>query len=484
MDSPRLCLLGSVESRLREHLSGHPDGHERAAVVMFRRYRTRTSALAASDRYVAVNFYPFEESWITDSSETHFEFSLRHLRGFFQRCEEEALVFGLAHNHPPGSEAFSLQDDENELTLVRAISNRNGKKSHFVAMVLCDGNWHGRVRCGQTPDRSTAVRHIAVLNDRIDMHAVAPTGSPSAEDDTWARQAAAFGRPFVDKLRSFRVAVVGCSGTGSPTATLLARSGVGELVLIDHDKLVRSNLNRVRGARNADVGRNKAEIARDFIDELDLGVGSVAIDALIDVDPDAVDVLATCDVVFGCTDDDLGRQALNAAVSFYGLVYIDLGLGGLIGIDSDGAPRMTHQHGRVSLMLPEFGACLYCQRVTDEKAASRQQAIRDNPAITDDELRERYLDGGREQSPGVGPFTSAVADMGVATLFDLIQPYRTLPSELRRDFIFIDFVRMTTFSVAPIKNDECIYCGTREHKLRATAYRLGRPQLGRYVNDV
>lgn len=485
MDAPRLCLLGGFESSLRTYLSGHPEGHERAAVVMFRRHRSPNQELSCSDRFVAVDVIPFEEGWLTGSSPTHFEFSMRHLRPFFQRCEDEALVFGFAHSHPPDDPDFSTQDDKYEITLLTAITNRNGADTHFVAMILCVGQWHARVRHGKTLKRATTVRHIAVLGDRLELHAFAPTASPApGEEDTWARQAAAFGQPFVDKLRSLRVAVVGCSGTGSPAATLLARAGIGELVLIDKDLLAKSNLNRVRGARNADVGRNKAEITRDFIHELGLSVLTEAIDALVDVSPAAIDALASCDVVFGCTDDDLGRQALNAAVSYYGLAYIDLGLGGRIAVGADGIPRMTHQHGRVSLVLPEFGKCLYCQRVTNDHDASRQQAFRDNPNITEEELRERYLNGGREPSPGVGPFTSAVADLGVATLFDLIQPYQRLSSELSRDNVCLDFVRLTTFSVAPLTNPECPYCGTREFKLRTSAYRLGRPLLERTPKDV
>ena len=441
--------------------------------------------LSRSDRFVAVDVIPFEEDWLIGNSPTHFEFSMRHLRSIFQRCEDEALVFGLAHSHPSGHPDFSREDDENEMTLLTAITNRNGVNAHFIAMIMCDGQWHARVRHGETPQVATMARHIAVVGDRLNLHGVPPSAAPAAgEEDTWARQAAAFGQPFVDKLRSLRVAVVGCSGTGSPAATLLARAGIGELVLVDKDPLAKSNLNRVRGARHADVGRNKAEITRDFIHDLGLSVRTEAIDALVDISPAAIDALASCDVVFGCTDDDMGRQALNAAVSHYGIAYIDLGLGGRIATDADGIPRMTHQYGRVSLVLPEFGKCLYCQRVTNDHDANRQQAIRDNPNISEEELRERYLADGREPSPGVGPFTSAIADLGVATLFDLIQHYQRLLGELARDHICFDFVRMTTFSVAPKADPECPYCGTREHKLHASPYRLGRPLLERAPRDV
>lgn len=484
MDAHRICLLSSQAADLTAYLDSHPKGHEHAAIVMFRRYRSKLAELPASDRFMAVEIHPFEEHWLMGDSPIHFEYSLRNLRPFFQRCEDEGLVFGLVHNHPPGYHDFSVQDDENEHALLQAISNRNGKDCHLVAIVRCDGQWHARVRHGNTPKQAMPVRHVAELGDHLELHDVLATDDPAEEEDTWARQAAAFGRPFVDKLRSLRIGVVGCSGTGSPAATLLARAGVGELVLMDHDTLATSNLNRVRGACRKDVGRNKAEIARDFIRALDLNVHVTAINALVDISPDAIDALATCDVIFGCTDDDLGRQALNAAVSYYGLAYIDLGLGGSIAKGKDGTPRITHQYGRVSLILPEFGSCLYCQRVTNYKDASRQQAIRDNPEVAEKELVERYLAGGNERAPGVGPFTSAIADFGVATLFDMMQSYRRLSSELRRDIIHVDFVRMAIASPMPAEDLTCPYCGTREHKNRLTPYRLGRPQLGRITKDV
>jgi hypothetical protein len=71
----------------------------------------------------------------------------------------------------------------------------------------------------------------------------------TADEAQAVAEEAAFGKPFNQMLQSLRVAVIGLGGTGSPVATLLARSGVGELVLIDGDRLEASNLNRVRGYR-------------------------------------------------------------------------------------------------------------------------------------------------------------------------------------------------------------------------------------------
>jgi molybdopterin-synthase adenylyltransferase len=483
---PRVTMLASIERPLRTFLEADPDSHERGAVVFFRRFVFDSDGLASSDRFVAVDFVPFEESWVTSSSSRHLAYEMRHLRDAFRRCEEESLVFCFAHSHPVGPHTFSRQDEENERTLLEAITNRNGRDVAFLALLLCEGKWYARHRHGRAPTESGHVRHIAILSDRIELHDVRAE-TIQREDlsqEIWARQAAAFGRPFVAKLQSLRVGVIGCSGTGSPTITLLARSGTAELILIDADALEAPNLNRVRGATMRDVDENKAVIAKRFVESMGLGTSAVALQVYLDTSPEAIDALASCDVIFGCTDDQLGREAANAATYYYGLAYIDVGLGGRIDSADPEKPRLTHHYGRVSTVLPEFGDCLRCQRVVTEQGTRRDAVLREDPTLTEEQLKERYLAGGAESAPGVGPFTSAVADYGVATLYDLIQPFRRWPPQLLRDRFMVDFVTLDIHSTESTAEADCPYCGTRQLRLMSTSFRIGRPGLGRRRVDV
>jgi hypothetical protein len=295
--------------------------------------------------------------------------------------------------------------------------------------------------------------------------------------DALARQTAAFGKLFVDNLRSLRVAVVGLGGTGSPTVTLLARSGVGELILIDPDDLEESNLNRVRGAARSDVGTNKAQLQERYLRSLDLGAAVAAVPSYVD-SPSGVDALASSDVIFGCTDDQIGREVLSLTTYAYAQAYIDVGLGGQVANKPDGRPYLRYHYGRVSTMLPEAGECLFCQGVLKEQWIMRDYALRANPDMDEAEARDRYLEGGGEQAPGVGPFTSAVADFGVATLFDLLAPFRQFPGELRWDAFSVDFVKMTLQSSKGPDQSSCPYCGTRQLLLMQETQRLNRPSLG------
>lgn len=476
MNNPRITLLSSQEKELLEHLQSHPHDHEMAAVVLFRRLSRPTQGLAESDRYIAVRVVLFEKSWITGSSSSHVNFDLKYLRDLFRQCEEESLVFGFVHNHPGGYPDFSDTDDSNECTLLRALTNRNGEDIHFVAMLWANNSWKARIRYGRQPETAQPVRHVLVHGRPLKLFGYEKT--EFSDEGITARHAAAFGRPFVDKLRSLRVGVVGAGGTGSPVTLLLARAGVAELVIIDNDKLEESNLNRVRGAGLSDVGKNKAKILKDFIADLGLPTNVAAVESLID-QPVALDALSSCDVIFGCTDDQIGREIMNTALYVYAQSYIDMGLGGQVATDAEGHPYLRYHHGRVSTILPEGGECLFCQGIIKDVWIRHQYEIRQNPNLSKEEARERYLTGGGEQAPGVGPFTSAVADYGVATLFDLIKPFRKFPGELRWDFFGIDFVKMEFQSCAEKKDSTCVYCHQKTYLVAQEKYRLNRPMLGK-----
>lgn len=69
------------------------------------------------------------------------------------------------------------------------------------------------------------------------------------------------GSDAMDKLRGSHVAVFGLGGVGSYAVEALARSGVGELTLVDQDTLSASNINRQLFALTSTVGLPKAEAA-------------------------------------------------------------------------------------------------------------------------------------------------------------------------------------------------------------------------------
>ena len=86
--------------------------------------------------------------------------------------------------------------------------------------------------------------------------------------NSFSRTELIYGADAMEKLSAARVAIFGIGGVGGYTLEALARSGVGQLDLIDDDKVCLTNLNRQIIATRKTVGQYKAEVMRERILEI------------------------------------------------------------------------------------------------------------------------------------------------------------------------------------------------------------------------
>ena len=86
--------------------------------------------------------------------------------------------------------------------------------------------------------------------------------------DQFSRTELLFGKKAMERLSSSRVAVFGIGGVGGFTVEALARSGVGAIDLIDHDKVCLTNINRQIIATHKTVGKYKVDAAAERIMEI------------------------------------------------------------------------------------------------------------------------------------------------------------------------------------------------------------------------
>jgi len=77
------------------------------------------------------------------------------------------------------------------------------------------------------------------------------------------------GADGIARLRKARVAVFGLGGVGGYVVEALARSGVGRLVLVDHDTVSLTNINRQLLATHSTVGKYKAQVAAQRVLDID-----------------------------------------------------------------------------------------------------------------------------------------------------------------------------------------------------------------------
>lgn len=85
---------------------------------------------------------------------------------------------------------------------------------------------------------------------------------------SFSRTELMFGKEGMEKLAKARVAVFGIGGVGGYTVEALARSGVGELDLIDDDRVCLTNINRQIYATRKTVGKFKVDVAAERIAEI------------------------------------------------------------------------------------------------------------------------------------------------------------------------------------------------------------------------
>lgn len=84
-------------------------------------------------------------------------------------------------------------------------------------------------------------------------------------EEQFVRTAYLLGDEVVERLKRSSVILFGVGGVGSFCAEALARAGIGKLCLVDPDTVSESNLNRQLVALRSTIGRNKAEVMKERI---------------------------------------------------------------------------------------------------------------------------------------------------------------------------------------------------------------------------
>jgi adenylyltransferase/sulfurtransferase len=114
------------------------------------------------------------------------------------------------------------------------------------------------------------------------------------------------------RLKSARVLVVGAGGLGSPTLLYLAAAGVGTLGIVDFDVVEESNLQRQIIHGSSDIGRPKAQSARDSLRETNPLVTVELHELRLGVD-NAVELFTGYDLIIDGTDNFATRYLVNDA---------------------------------------------------------------------------------------------------------------------------------------------------------------------------
>jgi len=147
------------------------------------------------------------------------------------------------------------------------------------------------------------------------------------------------------RLKNAKVLCVGAGGLGSPALLYLAAAGVGTLGIVDFDVVDESNLQRQIIHGQSDIGRSKAESARDSVREINPYVNVLVHKERLDSD-NAMQIFADYDLIVDGTDNFATRYLVNDACVLLGKPYV---WGSIYRFD-----------GQASVFWAEYGPCYRC----------------------------------------------------------------------------------------------------------------------------
>ncbi len=407
-----LRMTGLQHEQLRQHLFPG-DGCEAVAVALCgRRAGKYKHVLTVRE----IKLIPYEECSVR--TPLRVTWSTESLIPLLVRAAETDGAILKIHSHPGWFPKFSETDDKADSELFASVYGWiDGDAPHTSSVMLPDGQMFGRIIKQNGEFESLAT--IAVASD--DLHFWHSDGNLGKEVPEFARRhAQAFGAGTFDILRRLSVAVVGCSGTGSPTIEMLARLGVGKLVIVDPDRVEEKNLNRILNTTIDDArsGEFKVHALARAVRRMGTGTKVVPIAGNL-FDAETVKIVAECDILFGCMDSVDGRHLLNKIAVFYSVPYFDLG----VKLVADGEGGVEQICGTVHYLQPDRSSLL-SRRTYTLKQFAAAALKRANPVEYKKLLENKYIVGVQEDRPAVISVNVLIASIAVNELLARIHRFR------------------------------------------------------------
>lgn len=394
----------------------------------------------ANGRLLVRSFHVFQRGDLDNEAfggvAVHEEAQIRELAAIKQAGHAAVEV----HTHPGsgGHASFSSYDDDELPAFARYVQNKLPGRP-FGALVLAEAAFAGR---SWTPDRLPAALELRAVGESSAAPAWLSRSGATRIDPGFDRQIRALGPAGQRNISALRVGVVGLGGTGSQVVQQLAHLGVRDFVLVDDDRVERTNLPRLAGAAWWDVllRRRKTAVARRTIRRLAPRARIVTTGSLRRLE--SLRTLGSVDLIIGCVDNDGARLVLSELAAAHLVSYLDIG----VGIEGDSDNRAIG--GRVSFYLPG-GACLACADELDFAEAAED--------LEAEALRRIRIDRGyareRAVEPALMPLNTVLVGAAMIELLAYATGVRHVVRFQRYDALQSRLIRQGVES-----NEDCPVC--------------------------
>jgi molybdopterin/thiamine biosynthesis adenylyltransferase len=304
-------------------------------------------------------------------------------------AEKHCLGVGVIHSHPEGCRPVASWIDDDMDSYYSGYFGEFAPGRPYASLIISivddELAVSGRV---WWRDRWLAVEKFAIERTpcRLWVHGASRDGGENPRERT-ERLSGALGLRAEARLRNSTVAVIGAGGTGSAAIEVLARAGIGRLIIVDPDVLSESNLERVHGSGPEDLRTKvfKVKLAEEHVHSID---PSCVVEGYVGSLPqeEIIDAVVTADVALGCTDQQHSRLALSDIAMRFLIPSLDCGVS-LEGQDG----RLTGQIIQFVRFLPADPCALCRHMINPSQVAQELMTV---------EERDRRRDAARRVSSG------------------------------------------------------------------------------------
>jgi molybdopterin synthase sulfurylase MoeB len=223
-----------------------------------------------------------------------------------------------------------------------------------------------------------------------------------------------------EALKQAKVLILGLGGLGCAASQYLAVAGVGELTLVDFDRVELSNLQRQVLHHDQNIGQNKVDSAKQSLQQLNPHIKLNSLNAQLSQN-ELTELIKLHDLVLDCTDNLAIRQKLNLSCFNHKIPLV-----------SGAAIRME---GTVTLFdYQETSPCYHCySSLFGEQALSCVEA---------------------------GVLAPVVGIVGAIQATEVIKYFTQLGQGLGAKVLLIDAMTMEFRQMKLLKNPQCPVCSS------------------------
>ena len=269
----------------------------------------------------------------------------------------QGLVF--MHSHPTaGWQGMSDIDVRAERDRIADVARTTGWP--LIGMTIgTDGHWSARIWKGNALERRRLFSRKVRIVERSRLVVWQRPVRNQKRSSRQRRTVQSWGEAKERCVEAVRIGIVGLGSVGSVVAEGLARIGIRDVVLIDHDTVEDHNLDRLLNASPRDIGRLKTDVAERAVRTAS-SARSVRI-ANLPVPLQSREAYAQardCDILVSCVDGPIARDVLNRIAFRDGIPVVD---GGVEIRTSPKTGNMYAARWRAHVVNP-YNECLRCKQ--------------------------------------------------------------------------------------------------------------------------